>query len=336
MATVVDAHAHLFDDAVPGAVEIYRRWGGDGAPVRGVEGLLTQMDEAGIDRAFILGMTATDVSPHFPLEKRHWMESSFQHVLSRDVYVRAWQAHPERFYWFPDSIDPRVPGYVERAERDLRMGASGLKILNAFVDTTVDDPRWFPIYELLIAQDKHCIIDPSYWMLDDPTFAPSLVNKYRSYDEFADSFHAVAARYPELRVQIAHYGTPKIRIGKAGATLGIAPDAGATIDYDVLRGPIEMMRPHPNFYCELSSYQHFIPAHEDYPFWTALKIVEILVAQLGAERVIWGTDWPFMGNCRYPELVRAVREAPFLRPGEADLILGENALRLLSPTKVPA
>jgi predicted TIM-barrel fold metal-dependent hydrolase len=334
MPVVIDAHAHLFDDSVPGAAEIYPRWGGDLAPVRGVDGLLAQMDEAGIDRAFVLGMTATDVAPHFPPEKRHWMESSFQHVLSREVYLSAWTAHRDRLDWFPDSHDPRVPGYVERAERDLKMGAAGLKILNAFVDTAVDDPLWFPIYELLVAHDKPCIIDPSYWYLDDPTFAPSLAGRYRDYAEFAEGFHAVAARYPRLRMQIAHFGTPKIRIRRAGTVLGLSPDAGVEIDYASLEGPIELMRPHPNFYCELSAYEHFIPRDEAFPFWTALKIVEIVVAGLGADRVIWGTDWPFVGHKKYPELIRAIRQAPFLGPGDADKILGENALRLVAPTKV--
>src|SRR5205823_5972084 len=107
----------------------------------------------------------------------------------------------------------------------------------------------------------------------------------------------------------------------------------ATIDYEVLQGPVDMIRPHPNFYCELSSYEHFIPEDEEFPFWTALKIVQILVEQLGADRVIWGTDWPFMGYKRYPELIRAIRDAPFLKPGEADLILGGNAMRLLAPAE---
>lgn len=337
MALVVDAHAHLFDDTVPGATQVYTRWGGDLAPVRGPAGLLAQMAEAGIDRAFLLGMTATDVAPHFPLEKRHWMESSFQHFLSRDLYIDAWRQHPETFFWFPDSIDPRVPGYVERAEGDLRLGAAGLKILNAFVDTAVDDPSWFPIYDLLVDHDKPCIIDPSYWMLDDPTFAPSLTGRYRNYDEFAESFHAVATRFPRLRIQVAHFGTPVIRqrAGKMGSASNREPRE-TRVDYDALQGPIAMIRPHPNLYCELSSYEHLIPQDEEFPFPTALKIVEILVDQLGAERIIWGTDWPFIGYHRYPELIRAIREAPFLKPGEADLILGENALGLLSSKTEPS
>ena len=328
MPRVVDAHAHLFDDSVPGAEEIYKAWGADRAPRRGVGELLRQMDEAGVDHAFILGMTAVDVAPHFPLEKRQWMESSFQHVLSREVYVDAWRSHRDRLHWFPDSHDPRVSGYVERAARDLDLGAAGLKFLNAFVDTAAEDPKWFPLYELLVDRDKPCIIDPSYWMLDDSTFAPSLVGRYRSYAEFADGFHEIAARFPRLRMQIAHFGTPKIRPKAGGPTL-----VEGGIDYDSLEGPIEMMRPHPNFWCELSSYEHLSPKDEPYPHRSQLKIVELVVAGLGADRVVWGTDWPFMGHRTYPEMIQAIREAPFLGPGEADLILGENALRVLEPTQ---
>ena len=68
---------------------------------------------------------------------------------------------------------------------------------------------------------------------------------------------------------------------------------------------------------------------EPFPYWSALTIVQRLVEGLGAERIIWGTDWPYLGVQPYPELIRAIRTAPFLGPGEADQILGGNALRFL-------
>ncbi|MBI2952178.1 amidohydrolase family protein, partial [bacterium] len=61
----------------------------------------------------------------------------------------------------------------------------------------------------------------------------------------------------------------------------------------------------------------------------ALKVLEVLAEGVGAGRIHWGTDWPYLGVQPYPELIRAVREAPFLKPGEAEQVLGLNALKFL-------
>ena len=138
-----------------------------------------------------------------------------------------------------------------------------------------------------------------------------------------------AANDIDLRV-----ATPVRAIDPSARTVTLVGDE--TIHYDRLRGPIDMLRPHPNLYADLAAYQHFIAPDEPYPYWSALKIVEILVAELGADRIIWGTDWPYLGQQPYPELIRAIREAPFLSGDQADQILGGNALRLLGRRAEPA
>jgi predicted TIM-barrel fold metal-dependent hydrolase len=323
---IVDCHTHVFDSSVGGARENFpkwpgTRWGG------GAQDLLRQMGEAGIDRAFLISYTPVDVMAHYPPEVRDDRLATFQHYLTREYFVRTWQQYPDRFWWFSDSIDPRVPGYVERAAQDLDRGATGLKLLPSFVDTPIDDPGWQPIFALLRDRRKPCIIDLSYWyMIRGPWFAPRMYGKYRDYAHYAEGVHRVAEAFPDVPMQFAHYGTPALRE---------PDDPTRTIHYDRLRGPIEMIRPHPNLYADLAAYQHFIAADEPFPYWSALRIVEILVAELGADRIIWGTDWPYLGQQPYPELIRAIREAPFLKAAEADQILGANALRLLGRRPEP-
>lgn len=317
---IVDAHTHIFDRAVAGAAENFpkwpgTRWGGSGPD------LLRQMDEAGIARAVLISYTPVDVMAHYPPAVRADRLATFQHYLTKDYFVRTWQQHPDRFWWVADSIDPRVPGYVERAAQDLDRGATGLKLLPPFVDTPIDDARWEPVFALLRARRKPCIIDLSFWYLDQPWMAPSLYGKYRDYDHYAEGMHRVAERFPDVPMQLAHYGTPALRD---------RDDPARTIHYDRLQGPIDLIGPHPNLFADLAAYQHVIDADEPFPYWSALRIVERLVADLGADRIIWGTDWPYLGQQPYDELIRAIRAAPFLRPGEADLILGGNALRVLS------
>jgi len=316
---IIDSHTHIFDRTVGGAEENFPLWPGNkwGA---GGDDLLRQMDEAGIDKAVLLSYTPVDVMAHYPPERRDHMVATFQHYLTRDYFIKTWRAHPDRFFWFADSIDPRVPGYVERAAHDLEIGADGLKLLPLFVDTEMGDERWVPIFELLKETGKPCIIDLSWWYANNEWFCPSVYGKFDSYTEYVGGMCRLAGEFPEVRVQLAHYGTVRLRDRE---------DKTKTIRYDRLAEPIEMAKKHPNLSFDLAAYQHQIKGDEEFPYWRALKILEVLVAGVGADRIQWGTDWPYLGRQPYPELIRAVREAPFLSPGEAEKILGLNFLRFL-------
>jgi predicted TIM-barrel fold metal-dependent hydrolase len=90
-----------------------------------------------------------------------------------------------------------------------------------------------------------------------------------------------------------------------------------------------MVKDHPNAYFDLGAYQLLIPADEPFPYWSALTVVQKLVEQLGPERILWGTDWPYLRTQGYPDLIRAIRTASFLKAGEAEQLLGGNALRFL-------
>jgi len=96
-----------------------------------------------------------------------------------------------------------------------------------------------------------------------------------------------------------------------------------------LQEPIELMRAPSNLRCDLSACQHLIPKNEPFPYWSALRVLKILVDELGSERIHWGTDWPYLREQPYSELVRAIREAPFLTASEAEKILGLNAQKFL-------
>ena len=332
MTPVIDTHAHLIDRQEPGYEQVAHKWGG-ARWGGGVDDLIAQMDHAGIDYACLLTSTIIDVMEHFHPDVRDDILVSFDPFINKACYWRDWAAHKDRFFLFADSIDPRVPGYVERAARDLDNGATGLKILPAFTNSTIDEPGWRPIFELMSERQVPCIIDLSYWYLHFPWFAPRLVDKYRSFGEFAETVHTVAETHPDVRMEITHYGTPILRPNELKSVqYGEAEPkslADGEIDYELLQGPIDMISPHPNLFCGLSAYQHVIPPNEEYPYRSALRIVEVLTQGLGADRIIFGTDWPYLGSVGYPELIRSIREAPFLSSEESAMILGGTACRFL-------
>lgn len=318
---IIDSHLHVFDRGVAGADQNFPLWPGTrwGA---GPSDLLRQMDEAGIQKAFLISYTPVDVMAHYPPDRRDHMVAVFQHYLTKDHFIRVWEQRPDRFCWFADSVDPRVPGYLERAGQDLDRGAAGLKLLPLFVDTAMGDPRWRPLFELLRERRRPCIIDLSWWYADFPWFAPSVHGKYASFTDYVQGLRQLVSGFPDVKVQLAHYGTPRLRD---------RDDPSRTLRYERLQEPVDLLRAHPNLCCDLAAYQHLIGRDEPYPYWSALKVLEVLVEGVGADRIHWGTDWPYLGVQPYPELIRAIREASFLKPGEAEKILGLNALRFLEP-----
>jgi predicted TIM-barrel fold metal-dependent hydrolase len=314
---IVDAHTHVFDRSVAGAADNFPLWPGTRWGASGPD-LVRQMEEAGIGRAFLISYTPVDVMAHYPPERRSHMVSVFQHYLTKEYFVRLWRQHPDRFVWFADSVDPRVPGYVQRAAQDLDQGAAGLKLLPLFVDTELGDPRWRPVFALLAERRRPCIVDLSWWYAGNPWFAPSVYGRYASFTAYAQGLERLAEAFPTVGVQLAHFGTPRLQ--EPG-------DPSGTVRYERLDEVIELVRRHPNLRLDLAAYQHLIGADEPFPYGRALKILEILVQGVGPERIHWATDFPFLGVQPYPELVRAIRQAPFLSAVQAELVLGENALR---------
>ncbi len=316
---IIDTHVHVFDRGVAGADQNFPLWPGTRWGAGGPD-LIRQMDEAGIGKAFLISYTPVDVMAHYSPDQRDHKVAVFQHYLRKDYFIQVWEQHPDRLFWFADSIDPRVPGYVERAAQDLDRGATGLKLLPLFVDTEMGDPRWRPVFELLRERRRPCIIDLSWWYADFPWFSPSVYGKYASFTDYVQGLRQLISDFPDVKVQLAHYGTPRLRD---------RDDPARALRYDRLQEPVELLRAHPNLCFDLAAYQHLIGRDEPYPYWSALKVLEVLAGGVGAGRIHWGTDWPYLGVQPYPELIRAVREAPFLKPGEAEQVLGLNALKFL-------
>lgn len=80
---------------------------------------------------------------------------------------------------------------------------------------------------------------------------------------------------------------------------------------------LDLAEEHPNVYVETS--------------WQPMEIIGEAARRIGAERILFGSDWPFVGN-NLSVGVKRVRdcvEIGMLNENQAALILGENAVKLL-------
>lgn len=186
---IINAHVHLIElEAMlerqpglklPGGVAVLSELEST-LPLLTPEKLLEQMDEAGVDTAFLYAVEAPIVY------------SSNEYVCSiRDRY-------PSRFVAFA-SVNPLMPDAVQRFERAVREhGMKGLKLHPPLQDFFPNDEAVFPVYEkaveLNIPVVFHVGTTPFGSLCRLATANPILLDD-------------VAVRFPELRILLTHLGT---------------------------------------------------------------------------------------------------------------------------------
>jgi predicted TIM-barrel fold metal-dependent hydrolase len=71
-------------------------------------------------------------------------------------------------------------------------------------------------------------------------------------------------------------------------------------------------------------------SREAFPWRDTHGMVERVVRAFGADRCMWGTDWPVcLSRATYPQTLAVVRdEMRFLSNAEKEWVLGKTALRL--------
>lgn len=268
--------------------------------------LVSQMDLAGVDRAILISYEARDIMPD--------LKSADDIDVDKEYFISAWQKHPDRFVWFTDHIDPKVEGYMAAVERDVERGATGIKLFPAYVDVLPDDPRFLPLYEFCARRKLPIIMAFERW--NDPRLGAYV----RDYAEFLGHFEPIARDFPTVRFLLTHWGC---------TTWGEGREENQRPPYPRLKHLVDLMQKHDNLSTDLAAISFIFPG--EYPYPMALDFVKELVGRLGAERVMWGTDFPWSeGRCEYRKTVTMLtEEAKFLTEREKSLIMGENAARFL-------
>jgi len=121
----------------------------------------------------------------------------------------------------------------------------------------------------------------------------------------------MVARHPDLHVVVDHGAKPAIATGL----------------WSPWAGQMRMLAGHPNVWCKLSGL-----ATEAGPGWTTDRLrryADHLFACFGAERVLWGSDWPVVelggGYRRWRAATRELIAG--LSPAEQAAVMGGNARR---------
>jgi predicted TIM-barrel fold metal-dependent hydrolase len=261
--------------------------------------LVDEMDRAGVDRAILISYDGQDVE---------WFLRSIgstpEDFVTGKKYTRAAMAkHPERFYWFSTLKDPRLAASLDIVRADFADGARGLKIFPSFLVLAADDPALMAVYRMCVEADRRVIL----------SFEDAHPPETPSIPEFFEQLDRLMRELPDLRVQLNH----------AGCVDPLEPEA------EVVFRTVEK---HPNTWLSTAAMGLIWDDGTEYPFPNYLSRLRRLRDEVGAERLLWGTDWPhFSHYMLYPQAVDAVRKhADFFSEQEKRLFLGLNAERFLN------
>ena len=299
---VIDTHQHVFNTDLQGNGGLPRYF-----PESTVEHLIGMMDRGGVDKGYLITYNAEDIASE--IRSRGSSPVELLPLANAAYQFKSWEAHKDRFWWFPDHIRPIRETYLEELERRFEKGASGIKLLPIFHGLLPDHRAWHPVYELCRKHRKPIILDLSWWYFgkfplhNESRARRRLASSFESFADYARILHPIFQEFSSVPFSLAHCGT-----------------AGVWEDY---KGIFSLIARYPNLSCDLAAILDFSP-----PF------IQQLVKAVGPRKIMYGTDSPYWfkkgqdsyrtGRTRWTMIAE---ECSFLSDEEKQLLLADNAER---------
>jgi predicted TIM-barrel fold metal-dependent hydrolase len=230
--------------------------------------------------------------------------------VEKAVFVQPWFHHWDNSYIasclerFPDRfrgvcvIDPRGPTAPGALRHWRARGFTGIRLRPLREGEDPQPDPWLATEETIPLWEAIAETDTIACVMHGKTELERL--------------HSLLTRFPAMRVVIDHLNNP-------------VPSDG--VDQPIFRAVLELAR-FPNVLVKLTGFHHWCP--DRYPYRSAMPFIAAAVAAFGADRCMWGSDFPHvLAGCGYSRNRNLLaREARFLGADQLAAIMGGTARRL--------
>jgi predicted TIM-barrel fold metal-dependent hydrolase len=266
--------------------------------------LAAEMDRAGVDKTILISYDAEDIDWFY---RYVGIDGDLSDTFGGRKYTleSGVKRFPDRFLWFNTMKHPDKPDALDRIRKDLGEGALGMKVFPTYMNLAVDDPKLIEAYRIVADAGKRIIF----------SFEDSLPPQTPSIPECFQQLDNVLTEFPDLKVQINHAGA-----GNQEDPASEPRNPEAKVIFDVVNK-------HENLFLSTAWLGKVWDDEHEYPFPNYLARLEALYNGVGAEKLFWATDWPWLEEWQtYPQAVDAIRRhASFFSDAEKALFLGDNA-----------
>jgi predicted TIM-barrel fold metal-dependent hydrolase len=292
---MIDAHAHSYPTAEMG-LEWQRTMAHDPKRSGQIDELRASMGAARIEHTVVLLWTRAG-ERHAQLVEGGVDDAEARRIVRREIdELNRWGceagARDKRIVPFV-GINVR---YIETAEVGaeidalVELGARGVKLIPPSMRLYANDELLFPVYERCEQLGLPITSQSGTGGGDPPTLGGDHFGRPRYWDD-------VLATFPRLNVTLAHLGH------------GYEDDL------------VALTRRHENVRADTSLQLSGLGR----PDRRSLDELAALIRSIGSDRVLFGTNYPFVDQARYAEVLAQLP----LTPDELELVGSANARRLL-------
>lgn len=319
---IIDFHTHIWPDALaPRAISsLSDTAGGIFTPVTDgtAQGLLSYMSSVGIDVSVVQPVITKEKQAFSTNEWAATLSATRMpdpqalkapHASSADT---AFKSSPRLIAF--GAVWPHSETWREQVDQAASLGLKGIKFHPEYQQFTVDDEKYFEMYDYILSKGMHILFHAGY----DPGYPPPY---HSSPAQFA---HIIRALTPVKAddASISHAAsesatTAQQASGKRGSI--ILAHLGSSRMWDAVESEIAGLN------CYIDTSMGFF----DYGKEQFLRIAR----KHGTDRLLFATDSPWSNAADEIKALRSLAEGTgegaALSPAEVDAILGGNAARLL-------
>ncbi len=251
--------------------------------------------------------------------------------IANDGLAELCAKYPEHFPGYVAGLPMNNPeAAVKECERVFANGANGVQVHANVGGLSLDDPRFFPIFEICHRRDKPVLLHPSR-SADMADFASEKKSRYEIWAIFGWPFETsacmarlvfsgVMSRLPGLKIVTHHLGA-MIPFFEARIRIGWSQIGTRTSDEDLSHVPAMLGKP------VLECFRDF---YGDTALCGGVAGIQCGLEFFGADKVLFATDSPFDpegGHVYIRDGLKAMREVALTDAERAKVCHG-NAERL--------